>query len=199
LKIPQKRFFEEFVILECINYTLKFVQVWRIKMRIFVCSKQDIITKGSQVEDFFNDDKFFITIKSTIETDWGVDVYDPIRVLQLTFDDVSDIEHIHEDDRDEITLFNKKHARKIKQFVESLNPKKTLFINCGAGISRSGAVGYVINEYLNKFLINNQNDYDFFFKVNKQVLPNPLVKSLLMKEFFGEFDDTCFGSEETAE
>ncbi len=156
-------------------------------MRIIVCSRLDLEMKESQTPEFFDDDKFFITINSSAETKWSFEYNDPIRVLRLTFDDVTDTDNISAEDRMKLKFFNKKHARKIKEFVENLNPKKTLYINCGSENSRSGAVGEVVNEYLNKFLINNVNDYEFFWKVNKKIQSNQFIKHILMNEFFGEY------------
>jgi predicted protein tyrosine phosphatase len=157
-------------------------------MRIIVANRHDLEMKEAQTPEFFDDDKFFITIKGGVETHWAIKHNDPIRVLRLTFDDVTDSDNVPEEDKKELKLFNKHDAQRIKEFVENLNPKKTLYINCGAGISRSGAVGEVVNEYLNKFLINNVADYEFFFKVNKQIQPNPYIKRILLAEFFGEYD-----------
>lgn len=51
--------------------------------------------------------------------------------------------------------------------------------------------GLIINEYLNKFLINNTYDYSFFYKnntaVDKQYLNNN-IRDILYKEFFADFD-----------
>ena len=63
--------------------------------------------------------------------------------------------------------------------------KKLFYIHCDAGISRSGAVGYILNEYFNKYLIDNKEDYKFFEMNNSQIMPNPLVVRLLKKELFG--------------
>ncbi|MBQ1971250.1 MAG: dual specificity protein phosphatase family protein, partial [Treponema sp.] len=59
----------------------------------------------------------------------------------------------------------------------------SIYVNCAAGISRSGAVGYVLNLYFNKFLENNEHDYKLFNQNNSQIQPNPYVKSLLMSKF----------------
>jgi predicted protein tyrosine phosphatase len=151
-------------------------------MRIIVCSVADIKSKAAQFENFFDDEKFFITIKSSSEIDWAVEVYDPIRVLQLTFDDEP-----YDETEQQVRVFGKNHARAIKRFVDSLNPKKTLYINCTNGNTRSAAVGMIINQYINEFLINNQNDSDFFKKINRNLTPDKSVQDLLSVEFFGDF------------
>jgi predicted protein tyrosine phosphatase len=135
--------------------------------------------KEKQNPAFFDDDKFFITIRNSSDSDWAIQHNVDRYVLRLTFDDIVD------EDSDG-KLFNAKQARKIKSFVDNLNPKKLLFINCETGTSRSIAIGEVINEYLNNFLVNNQEDYTYFLKNNDTQLSNQYVKSILYKEFFGE-------------
>lgn len=156
-------------------------------MRIFVCSKDEMMKKEEQTPEFFDDDKFFITIKSSMETDYAFE-YNERNVLRLTFDDVCDLSLVSEDDKDSVIVFNKKLAKKIFNFVNELNPKKILYVNCSSGVSRSGGIGIVINEYLNKFLINNTADYEFFNYTNSHIQPNTLVKELLEKEFFGNYN-----------
>jgi len=52
-----------------------------------------------------------------------------------------------------------------------------------------GAIGIVANEYLNKFLINNTEDYYFFFKINKNIKPNKDIVNILINRFFQGFDN----------
>ena len=47
--------------------------------------------------------------------------------------------------------------------------------------------GCVINEYLNKFLINNKTDYEFFYSVNSNIKPSDEIKSVLTNEFFSGY------------
>ena len=47
--------------------------------------------------------------------------------------------------------------------------------------------GCVINEYLNKFLINNKADYEFFYSVNSNIKPSDEIKSVLTNEFFSGY------------
>lgn len=148
-------------------------------MRIFISNRYDLSMKEKQNPAFFDDDKFFITIRNSDDADWAIQHNVDRYVLRLTFDDILSEEA-------DGKLFNAKQARKIKSFVDNLNPKKLLFINCETGISRSIAIGEVINEYLNNFLVNNQEDYAYFLNNNDTQLSNQHVKSMLLKEFFGE-------------
>ncbi len=105
-------------------------------------------------------------------------------VLQLCFDDVTS--------RDEpelqkykisYILFTEVMARQIKTFIEKIsNTCKTLVINCHAGISRSGAVGIVLNDYFNKE--HYKEDWTNFYFINSQICPNSLVESILRKIIF---------------
>lgn len=84
-------------------------------------------------------------------------------------------------------FFDKQDAKHIHEFARDIidDGSKPIYIHCDAGVSRSGAVGYILNEYYNKFLTDNKEDYDFFNLKNSHILPNPLVVRLLKKEFFG--------------
>ena len=148
-------------------------------MRILTIDRYDLSNKEKQNPAFFDDDKFFILIRNSNDIDWPISHNVDRYVLRLTFDDIFEVEEGKK-------LFNVKQAQKIKSFVDNLNPKKLLFINCETGTSRSIAIGEVINEYLNKFLIDNQEDFNYFLKNNDLELSNQYVKLLLMKEFFGE-------------
>lgn len=113
------------------------------------------------------------------------------NILQLNFDDVSERDvsfgwNIHENSNNAI-FFNEYHAKEINKFISEINvlSDKIMYIHCDAGISRSGAVGYVLNEYFNKSLFDNKEDYHFFKVNNPHIMPNPLVVRILKNELFG--------------
>ena len=54
-----------------------------------------------------------------------------------------------------------------------------LYVNCSAGISRSGAVGYILNWYANRILEDHPQDFELFPRLNPQIDANPLVKKIL--------------------
>ena len=62
-----------------------------------------------------------------------------------------------------------------------MDTSKLLYVNCYAGISRSGAVGDALNIYLNRYIEQN-DDYKWFFDNNLGIQPNSLVHRLLMIE-----------------
>ena len=100
------------------------------------------------------------------------------NILKLVFDDASPSES-------GCTLFTPEQARSIKQFVDTIDKTKALFVNCYAGVSRSGAVGTVINDYVNCYLndCKKNDDWDLFFQRNPQILPNAYVMRVMREEF----------------
>ena len=74
-------------------------------------------------------------------------------------------------------FFDKTHAIKIIDFVQSLNSKDEdvgLIVHCDAGISRSGAVGSFVVDYLGL----NQKE---FLVANPNILPNAFILSVLRR------------------
>ena len=100
------------------------------------------------------------------------------NILRLQFDDVL------ENPDGDLVLFNIEMAQQIKKFILDIDRSKELYINCAAGISRSGAVGYVLNDYFNHHLQFNAVDDYYFKQYNRQIQPNSLVRDLLYKVFF---------------
>ena len=118
---------------------------------------------------------------------------DRFNVLKLNFDDISERDipvgwNIFDSATKENIFFNEDHAKQIKDFISEIpaDSTKTFYIHCDAGVSRSGAVGYLLNEYFNKYLANNSEDYKFFQIHNSHVMPNPLVVRLLKLALFGK-------------
>jgi len=85
------------------------------------------------------------------------------NVLNLMFDDVSDVDERNAN----VKAFDHEMAIKLFEFIEN-NKDKDFMIHCSAGISRSGAVGTFILEYLH-------GDKEFFEDHNSHILPNQHV------------------------
>ena len=123
----------------------------------------------------------FISIRHSEETDPGCAIpCDGDNILKLRFDDaVEDPDHT-------LVLFDAGIAGKIVRFVRKIDPSRLLFVNCGAGISRSGAVGEVLNDYFNRYLESNALDNEYFRRLNPQIQGNPLVRRILREALFGD-------------
>lgn len=123
----------------------------------------------------------FISIRHSAEKNphCAIPVDGP-NILRLQFDDAT------EDPEGGLILFDTEMAKQIKTFVDGIDQTKELFVNCAAGISRSGAVGDVLNDYFNRYLGFNAEDDYYFRQYNRHILPNPLVRRVLHEVFFAE-------------
>ena len=122
----------------------------------------------------------------SINSSWGWDDTPPFseeylkhpHLLTLTFDDVCNEPETPEDLGNAI-LFNEDMAHAIMRFVD--DGKVPLLVHCTAGISRSGAVGEVLNWYFNRYLENNTADDEDFVQNNRQIQPNTIVRRIMLK------------------
>lgn len=143
---------------------------------------------------------FFETIKGTpdeitllesskiisINSSWGWDSEPPFspelrghkHLLVMNFDDIANEPETPED-LGQAVMFSPEMAERIRRFVD--DGRMPLLVHCAAGISRSGAVGEVLNWYFNRYLTNNRTDYNDFIQNNRQILPNPIVRKIMIK------------------
>ena len=144
-------------------------------MKIFVRPRAWILNHlESDSEWHYN--KWVISIYSTDSQSPFLPRY---NVLSLQFDDVT------EKDKDGIH-FTVEMAKEIVNFISDIkNDNKIFYVHCDAGVSRSGAVGYLLNEWFNKFINNNIEDNEFFLNQNSHIMPNPEVVRILKNEMFG--------------
>ncbi len=98
------------------------------------------------------------------------------NLLCLRFDDIA------VPDYETGILFSEKDAQAILSFVH--DDSMPLIVHCSAGISRSGAVGEVLDWYYNQWRSDNKDDHQYFLENNRQVMPNPLVRRLLMQALY---------------
>lgn len=146
----------------------------------------------------------FISIRHSAETDPNCAIpADGENILKLQFDDaVEDAGHTRVtfdggtvgkdpqgyyrvDNGHALVLFDADIAGEIVRFIRKIDTSRLLFVNCGAGISRSGAVGEVLNDYFNKYLEFNALDDEYFRRLNRQIQGNPLVRRVLRRTLFG--------------
>lgn len=98
---------------------------------------------------------------------------DGIRVLRCYFDDVGIFANrLYKDVGHKMEICD---AFRIKRFIDSLNGDYNLWVHCGAGISRSGAVGCVIARYM------NLNEWELF-KTGK-IGPNEWIYQMMCIAF----------------
>ena len=72
-------------------------------------------------------------------------------------------------------------ARAIADFACSDDPRP-IIVHCSAGISRSGAVGSVLNWYFNRYLEDDPAAYRRFELTHPDLIPNAHVRRLLLAE-----------------
>lgn len=105
-------------------------------------------------------DTFFISINDTF-LDKKTKLKNNDNVLVLFFDDVEEDVVIHNFGGKPINIksMSVEQAEEIVSFIEKHKEKQKCFIHCSAGISRSGAVGTFIVDYMGldwfKFKIDN--------------------------------------------
>lgn len=158
-------------------------------MEIKVYPKKQLKHFWYSDRDYFrNKNRYFISIAGLAD---GCEFPCPFlaedseRVLHLLFDDITEQHFINNPYDMSAILFNKDMAKKIHNFIDTIPQNAEIVVNCAAGISRSGAVGYVLNQWFNA---NNDEDFKMFFVINSQIQPNPTVKRILQYEIFGEPD-----------
>ena len=123
----------------------------------------------------------------SINSSWGFDDTPPFseellnhpHLLTLTFDDICNEPETPEDLGNAV-LFNEAMAQQIMRFVD--DGKLPLLVHCTAGISRSGAVGEVLNWYFNRYLERNAGDDEDFLQNNRQIQPNTIVRRIMLEE-----------------
>lgn len=101
------------------------------------------------------------------------------NVLRLWFDDVFADTEKSPTNKNQCRAFTEEQAAKVFAFIKE-NRDKDFIVHCSAGISRSGAVGAFINDYLD-------SDKEFFHKFNfERIFPNAHVSSLLNRLAWNE-------------
>ena len=100
------------------------------------------------------------------------------NLLCLVFDDYFGIP---EDpvERSRVALFTPEHADRIMRFVD--DGSMPLVVHCTQGVSRSGAVGYVLDRYFNRVLAKNEKDCKYFMARNPFIMPNPNVVEVFLR------------------
>ena len=120
-----------------------------------------------------------ISIRSSDGWDGAFPVPPGVRphdnLLCMTFDDSTGIDDWPGHELP--LLFDAAGAMKVARFV--CDDSLPLVVQCTAGISRSGAIGFAFDEFFNVRDNRNPADHDYFVARNPQVRPNALVLRLM--------------------
>jgi predicted protein tyrosine phosphatase len=137
-------------------------------------------------------DMFFVSINNPYDPEIFLskgDVYSHFKqqhsnVLVMHFPDFGEtmIENYTKMGVKPFHIFNEHKAKKIYEFIKRNKDKSLAVLHCGAGISRSGAVGAFI------FDLYGDMTYEEFKRKNPQIQPNQHILKLLRKEY--DKDDT---------
>lgn len=107
------------------------------------------------------------------------------NVLFLEFDDVTieEAERINSNSgKFRVEPMTVEQANQIIDFIlKTFNQDKDLFVHCTAGISRSGAVGLFANQFINRYIKPNEEEFKFNLTHGFLVppIPNTTVIQLL--------------------
>lgn len=96
------------------------------------------------------------------------------NLLRLNFDDVCS-----EAEEGDCIPFSTPLAEAVMRFAD--DGSMPMLVHCSAGVSRSGAVGEILDWYFNRFLTKNEADHLDFCRNNRQIVPNPLVREIMLK------------------
>lgn len=107
----------------------------------------------------------------------GIRIFDQNspRVITLFFDDVHPHQSLHTITDREFTMFSEEHACEIIEFITAFNAgdnDETMYVHCGAGIARSGAVVTFIKD------IYGLDDVQFALD-NPRIMPNAHILNTL--------------------
>ena len=114
----------------------------------------------------------FISINDT-HGNWSISWFDSDHpnVLRLWFDDVEHDLELSPTNKESCRAFSQEQGKQVREFIDN-NKDKDFLVHCSAGISRSGAVGRFIVDYL-------QGDREYFEKNNPHIHPNGRVSRIL--------------------
>ena len=145
-------------------------------MQIFVKARSFFEARqGTKLERKLFRDNRIISINSVSfpseEPPFSEEFLDAENLLILYFDDV---------DAGFPNAMTPEQACAIVDFVR-LEDNRPIIVHCTAGISRSGAVGEVLNWYFNRFEADD-SDYRKFEIMHPDIVPNAHVRRLLLAE-----------------
>lgn len=109
------------------------------------------------------------------------------NVLVLNFDDVDPDDYTNPNEMRSVKtnlppyrFMTEEDATAIVRFVKTPD-LRPIIVHCTAGISRSGAIGLVLNEYYNRKHAPDDCAHERFFRLHTYISPNIHVMRLLWK------------------
>ena len=100
------------------------------------------------------------------------------NLLCLVFDDYFGIpDKPREQER--IAVFTPEMADRIMRFVD--DGAMPLIVHCTQGVSRSGAIGHVLDRWFNDIVVRNEADRVYFKSHNLGIMPNPNVTEVFLR------------------
>lgn len=149
-------------------------------MHIFVKSRDNIEEALEKDPEIINEYNIISIYSWYCESPIKEDRY---NILKLEFDDITERE-LQQYPKG-YKLFSEADAERIKDFADSrLDPEKKLIVHCDAGISRSGAVGFCLNDYLNNYIESHYRHLASFLRDNPHIVPNPYISRVLNKVLY---------------
>lgn len=100
------------------------------------------------------------------------------NLLELRFDDVAD--PVREAGG---VFMSEADGDAVLAFVKRMDRTRQLYVHCTAGITRSGAVGEVIDWFVNCCLEKNHEDHAMFLRRHPYLVPNRWVRRILLEKF----------------
>lgn len=139
--------------------------------------KQMIGYKDSPV-DLSDQPYYFISINDTVGVANTQLIEKSDNTLILYFDDCESEMDIDVDGKIEKRLpLSNEDAKSLLSFIEKMNPDKDVYVHCSMGVSRSGAVGTFIFDYMK--VMYGKGDWVRYSKANAQINPNRYVLNKL--------------------
>ena len=158
-------------------------------MKIDVVDRDFLKRKRSAEWAAMLESTLVISIRSTDGWDGTFPVPPGIRpndnLLCLTFDDCTSMEEAWAE-HEAPELFDAEMAAQVVRFAK--DDGLGLIVQCTAGISRSGAIGFALDEFFNSRDDRNPEDHEYFVLKNPQVRPNALVLRI-MREALGQLTE----------
>lgn len=113
-------------------------------------------------------DDFQPLISQLSKQSWFKEEHSNVKILEFGDYDESNINNPH--------IFNIGQAKELYEFIKNNKDKSMAIIHCGAGISRSGAIGTFIFDML------GSTTYEEFKRKNPRIQPNSHVLRLLRQQ-----------------